>query len=499
MKNFQGKLLIANIAFILMVIPVWSDPAAIMGSGNINENVTASEIATKLVILKSNGVKMIRLANSGYYDQYGTGGTSEKRLDSAMIWCYRAGITPTFLFEYYPDFPYPINIKSQWIEIGKNFATRFHPNSAWLVSQNILNWGVTIYQAINEPDINQGIDKKKYHDALEGLADGVHSVDTALKVLPGGYATPNAYSNYTCQGYAQAITDLLNNGKLDGIDLHTYASIWAPLAWYSHSSQHDFDAVKQACKVTRDINFYCSEFNYNRTGAEGVPTIASRISQDKAAQYFLTQVWDNLGVAGNNGTVVSKMVLAWTLFSTVEQDSGYGLCASLNPYSPVRRAETYALVARLSSGMAFTRADPKSTGEYELEGNGKKLWVFQNLPNWTNHYGTKFTINKIPSGSTKLEMYGWDGLRKTIPIAGKTSITVDSLQAETYMYLFSGVQTSVTNYYTKSTSKAGPFQKVVLFDTSDKIPQQSFDLRGKRITSQSIKKYHCAVLVSKNL
>lgn len=86
--------------------------------------------------------------------------------------------------------------------------------------------------------------------------------------------------------------------------------------------------------------------------------------------------------------------------------------------------------------MDFVSCDPKGRGEFVLEGAGKKLWVWQNRKAWTNHPGTTFTIRDIPANSTKLSVYGWDGLRQTVDVAGKRTIQVQQLSpGETYMFL----------------------------------------------------------------
>jgi len=112
----------------------------------------------------------------------------------------------------------------------------------------IVGWGVTTYSAINEPDVLASIPRGDYHDALAGLSDGVHSVKTELRVVPGGFATCNSAADATLRGYGPAIADLLEDGHLDGIDLHTYYhSRWFPLTRDRYfSAQGCFDRVKAA-------------------------------------------------------------------------------------------------------------------------------------------------------------------------------------------------------------------------------------------------------------
>jgi len=94
------------------------------------------------------------------------------------------------LFEYYSEWG-PLGDYNKWFAIGRDFATLFRPNSPWLVSQGITGWGISVYSAINEPDLAVDIPFSTYVNAIEGLADGVHSVDPTLKVIPGGFMSEN--------------------------------------------------------------------------------------------------------------------------------------------------------------------------------------------------------------------------------------------------------------------------------------------------------------------
>lgn len=49
--------------------------------------------------------------------------------------------------------------------------------------------------------------------------------------------------------------------------------------------------------------------------------------------------------------------------------------------------------------------------------------------------GTTFTVEDIPTGAEELSVYAWDGLRKSIPLNGDSSITIrDLTPGETYMF-----------------------------------------------------------------
>lgn len=263
---------------------VHADPGAEMGSGNFNNGETGSTVVNQHNALKKSGAKMARFAI--YPDWCWVSGVTKETLhDAAIRQAYTNGITPTFYFEHEGVWTNNLLGYTKWYDIGRNFALRFSPNSAWLTNQGIYNWGVTVYQAINEPDLTNNTPPTKwppvpltgtnsYYSALEGLADGVHSVNTNLAVVPGGWGSPNAYgpiNGYLCSGYAGAVAPLINSGKLAGIDLHTYNDAsYAPIVrsngvpTFNFSPQYNFDQVKSANGITDDCGFYSTEFNFKK-------------------------------------------------------------------------------------------------------------------------------------------------------------------------------------------------------------------------------------------
>jgi hypothetical protein len=128
--------------------------------------------------------------------------------------------------------------------------------------------------------------------------------------------------------------------------------------------------------------------------------------------------------------------MPWNIFHLTTQDSNYGLCAELSPWTPVARGEVLRLVCELTDGAEFVSCDPKKRGEFVLEGTGKKIWVWQNRKAWTNHPGNSCTLQGVPKNATRLSVYGWDGLRRTIELSGEARVNVDQLApGETYMFV----------------------------------------------------------------
>ncbi len=107
-----------------------------------------------------------------------------------------------------------------------------------------------------------------------------------------------------------------------------------------------------------------------------------------------------------------------------------------DPYTPTLRGKTLQMVINLTRGMKFASLDPRGKGEFVLTGASKKLWVWQNRKAWSNHPGNAFTLTDIPSDATYINVYGWDGPRKTLPLHNAKTLTVTDLPGdETYLFL----------------------------------------------------------------
>jgi len=426
------------------LVPLSADPPAEMGSGNVGDEGPTTFLP-KFSALNSAGVKVFRY-NLYPGDYFRNGAPYTLSAENELLAAQQHAVTPMILFEHYGPKDGAAGSYKKWYDIGRAFALRFMPNGTFWQSQGISDFGISLYSAFNEPDADSGtgaIPTAAYAVAMEGLADGVNSADAALKVIPGGYARPNSSDNYTANGFISAIAPLLNSGKLDGIDLHTYngpvdARIYGSngVGIYTNSAQHDFARVKTASGITADINFYTTEFNFKK----------QNITEDAAAKGFLTCLWDNLGVVKNNGTTrATKLVFPYLLLKTSAQTSYFSLSTQLSPWVPTRRGEVLQLVVNLTQNLSWGSLAPKTTGEFVLfNGNGTKLWVWQNRTNWTNRPGTSFGITGIPGGTGKIEVYGWDGLRNTIPMNGQASYTVTDLPTEETL-MFRALQSAAPN------------------------------------------------------
>ncbi|TWU32177.1 hypothetical protein [Novipirellula artificiosorum] len=312
-------------------------------------------------------------------EHYGleTGEPKPEQLDNVILMAHRYSIEPIFLFEYYTRWHTALGGRDRWEVIGSAFAKRFGPNSPWLRSQGIQDWGVRFYSAINEPTWKSNnpnpIPAADYAAALEGLADGIHSVDPKMMVSPGGWIEGSL--RHGEHVYSKAAAPLFNNGKLHAICIHRYWDVeYIPMKdRYDWSLQSQFEEVKKRAGITANVAFCTDEMNVKKR----------EITENEAARDLLTALWDALGVVGNDGERVTAFVMPWNLFNLTTKDEHYGLCKQLDPWTPTARGKVLQLVCELTEGMSFVHRDPKQRGMLVLEGSNKKLWVWQNRMAWT--------------------------------------------------------------------------------------------------------------------
>lgn len=419
-----------------------------MGGGNLTTHIPAAirpYTANVYRALRLTGARSARMNSYGWRT---TGHTiTPGDFEASMLEAYKNGIKPIILFEYDGSYqflnpPHLIGAYNHWYQVGRTYATRFRPGGTWAVENGAGNWGVSIFTAMNEPDLAATISRVDYRNALEGLADGVHSVDPNLKVVPGGY-TGCSYvgleGDLTFRGYGTAIAPLLNNGKLDGIDIHTYYNArWFPMTTDGRfSAQYCFDKVKAAIGVTRDINFYATEFNVARE--EGYWNDDATIGS-----LFLTGLWDHLGIVGQNNRSAAVIAFPWNLAETGSGETENSDAGQTNwamatnkdeePWAPDVRSEVMNRVLSLAGDMKFVSLDPVDTATWVLEDSKARLAVFSNLNGWTSIVGNTWTVT-APAWATTAELWSWDGRRKSVPLSQGKFIVTDLEVGHTYMLL----------------------------------------------------------------
>lgn len=418
---------------------------SVSGSSNILMNQSTSHRITDLVALN---LGMVRIAAFPHNEYYQGETPTPGNFDAVILALLNAGIRPYFEFEYYSsynpaDIGVPPRTYAAWHAIGVAFATRFQPNSAFLVGQGLTDLGVIEWSAMNEPDIQQGFTSGEYHAILEGLADGIHSVQPGGKVYPGGYANPGRDQSYTANGYIPFIADLINDGTLAGFDIHTYHDrSFAPIHnTYSFSHQAAVDGCISASGITKtDIDWVSTEYNVkadptatNQNYAALYPGLSH---QQVARNWFLTHFFDVHGCVRADGSHAPGIRLAFTAWTFA--DGTLSMVSQLNPRVERWCGLSYSMLLGLVHDMHFTFNDPKGTGVHKLKGGGKSAWVFQNIhSSWSSLSGTTFTISDIPAGTTQVQKYDGNGLIETVstPTLGVPSHQFSTPTGKSYLFV----------------------------------------------------------------
>ena len=445
-KQSSSKALVVlwAVAAAVDVVPA-SSLTTSLGGGNVGTNggnVSALTLA-QLDVLQALGADSCRTnLYPGSYIKNGKDWDtpSPEVMDEVMSAAMRRNIRPVVLLEYYaPQYVQSSGFGNwgQWYGIGRAFATHLRPGGTWAAANNAPSgFGVTDYTAFNEPDGGAGFTAGSnpgpagYAMALNALSTGIKSIDPSLRVSAGGFMSVNAHQDCTLRGLGKMLAPLWNNGTLDTLDLHTYMDVqYAPMENSYHSSaQANFDCVKRASGITnQQLRFTTTEFNYKER----------LVDEAVAARGLLTAVFDNVGIVNADNTPVSDRSFPWNVFNTPAQDLAYGMAQSLNPYKPTKRgcvlARTWGLLKTVP--WAWDSADPRGTGIYKLSAPGQTLTVWQNRKAWTSLDGESITLTAVPAGAVTLDVYGWDGLRRSLSVSGpRAPVRVEGLSVnETHL------------------------------------------------------------------
>ncbi len=454
---------------VINLVPFRQGIAGRLGGGSTNnavfDNPASINIYEAANILGYGAAR----GNLNHHEYWQNGVPVTDKLDRVLGW-YKYGVKPLLLFNHYPDSAHPVGSYEKWFAIGRAFAERFRPNSSFLLSKGIKDWGITEYMAFNEPQWHERrhpgtMPAAAYRSALHGLADGVHSVDPALKVSPGGFTFPLWQSvladppDLGAIDLIREIVPLYNDGTLHALYLHPYVN--RRDFKKSRSAQRIFDRAKETLGITRDIHFAVLEFCFagsyvsdNQTDdVQGVDQTANMAehygeeSEQNKAYGMMAALWDNLTVTGNKGQPVADYVLAWEPLTTYLGNRNWGLAKSKAPYEGRLAANVLQMNFWLTNGMSFTDIDHDQE-VFKLEGSGNRLIVWQNWEGWSSIASDTFTINDLPAGAKKLDVFdalswqsgpGSSGVpkpMKTHSLNGGQSVTIRNLEKDqTYLFM----------------------------------------------------------------
>lgn len=388
-------------------------PVPPLGGGNVSHHQAAGRLAS----LRELGVGMARIPiPANVY--WRNGRPRPEAVDEVTREALQQGIQVLLLFEYYTRWDGDLGGYEKWRTIGTSFAERFAPGSDWWEEQGVRDYGITFYSAINEPMWKSNnptpIPPEAYAIALEGLADGVHSMGADLKLSPGGYQEVPLFQHRN--PYLRAVAPLYNQGKLFAIDIHRYWDVdYVPMNGdYTWSLHAQFADVKKWAGIDRDVAFCTTEMNFKKR----------QIHEDEAARGFLTALWDALTVTGDQNRPVTAFVMPWNVFHTTAKDEQYGLCLADDPWTPTARGKVLQQVLGWTRNMDLVSTDPSGSGMTVLQGPGRQIRVWQNREGWTNRCGSSITLRNLPPGAKRLEVHTWDGLKLSRELSGEP-ITVD--------------------------------------------------------------------------
>ncbi len=409
-----------------------------MGSCDFNGGEADTNAFNASEAIQAAGLNYTRIgiAKEEYLDNV-TGAVKPEAIDEIVLLLHKEGITPMLLIEHNPDNG-TLENEAKWKEIGTAFAERFRPNSTFLTTRGINNWGITQYQAINEPLFGNvtNFPVTDYLAATKGFADGVHDVDPSLKVSPGGLQEVPLFTN--TNPYMSGIATMLNDGTLDAIDIHRYYDRNQPA--YSlidkvASHQGLIDKIKSDHGITADFSVWSTEYNA-RGGSDA-----------DNAKDFITATWDILTVLGSDGNIDSEFALAFRTYLPVSSNANLGMAVSDFPFLGNPKGVAHQMMANITRGFKMVDANEAAGIDILQAGNGDKMWVFHNRNGWSNQVGGTFDINDIPGSATVIEAYRYDSWDPTIgstgapapfetrTVSGSTAQFTGLATGETYMFI----------------------------------------------------------------
>jgi hypothetical protein len=107
------------------------------------------------------------------------------------------------------------------------------------------------------------------------------------------------------------------------------------------------------------------------------------------------------------------------------------MAATENPWSPEIRGIVLRRILRLAGDMKMQSID-KPRGLYRLAGPDAELIVWQDIPGWIDRPGKTLELT-LPDWAREIELWGWDGLRRRIPVNGGKFVLDGLDEDQTYM------------------------------------------------------------------
>ena len=411
------------------------DPGSFIGInlGNSGETKRLSSNIAKINLANDLDISWARV--SGGPQQWNSyGKLSPKNFDAVINYAETKDINTYLYLEYRSDLDGGSIYDFNWYQIGRTYAQHFGDR-------------VEAYGIINEPDhVVSGNSPTEVAFALEKFADGVHSVDSSYIVTsPGLGGTPMSIER--TDDFLEAIAPLFNDGTLQVLNLHSYQDS-KPKPHYSNidlssdfAPSNNFERAKEIGGITKNIDFIAGEFNYrNWQGTD----------EDRGIG-FLTTLWDQLSVVGNDGKNdrVGLFSAPYTITGSGVRQTSMADAFSFDSdgsyvWQPNEKGRVLQETLTLTKGMNFIHTDPHNKGIVILKGNDRKMWVWQNRENFSNLHGdSTVRISGIPGDANGLAVYRWDSTADKpyamIETNGRTSVSFNPIDilppGQTYMLM----------------------------------------------------------------
>lgn len=346
-----------------------------------------------------------------------------------------------------------------WYWIGRRFAERYRPGSAWNQQNTSSSFGATTYMLFNEinaswyNDFDPQLRRTTYENFANvsgqfarGVRHGFGNQQGQARVYMGPLteaevSVPNydfSAEQFVKKVADEGLFDPSNPNHLDGFGVHSYPATANSDA--VRRSKMNVPAQVQRIKEHAGIenvplDFYNTEFNVELSSARNTNEIGAS-DEDLAARMFFSQIWLNLAVANPGPSNASPpATVAALAFSPFPIGEGQWVSLSryssypwrwiadrpdnfrLNSWQPNRRGRALQLAARLGQGMTIERVNT-DLSLVVASGQGKKLWALNNLRGITsleNNQGqtglaTNFELVGIPDGVTTVRVYYYDSV-----------------------------------------------------------------------------------------
>lgn len=440
----------------------------IIGGGGLiawDDADTAQHNEINLGLGLEHGMKAARVSVFAYWDPK-TARPSTENFNNIFDLALKHDANLHVLFNWNSDLAQALDVGGyeRWYSIGRAYAQEFGVGGRRATALGRPDYGIKTYAAFNEaafdyldkPDIAASPDQVR--QALHGLADGIHSILPNAAVKMGGTWGVLLERDPTDGGFVTAIAPLLNDGTLDGIDIHLYygfskesayglyeeegnkdslPTVWNP----DYTVQKVFDSVKRAGGVRTDIYFYTDEYGISRPKARLTQEQERRLHND-----ILTLFWDTLMVVGQDGRrPATRLALMWGLHGPLPPHEYkifnlHPKTKSPNEDTPPERLNSYgdtiATAVELARGMRITSVDLQKALLKLESANGREMVVWKNGRGISSIAGSSFTLSDIAKSTRTIEVHTASGYLKEIPVQGKKSITFTNLVGQTtYMFI----------------------------------------------------------------